>query len=213
MQPLAKLAPHGVTIFRQRCSGLGSQKGGMCPPSASHNQRKGNPMERHHVHNLTISKRGLQFIRSKEGLRLIAYKDGGGVWTIGYGHTETVFPKMQITEAQAESLLRNDLFKFEKAVRDLVDVPLSQNEYDAIVSFVFNIGVNQFIQSTFLRKLNNLQYDEAADQLLRWVYDNGKLVPGLQNRRRDERLFFLGHGGMGVDVLSPGKASCLPGEG
>lgn len=167
-------------------------------------------MERHHVHNLTISKRGLQFIRSKEGLRLIAYKDSAGVWTIGYGHTETVFPKMQITEGQAESLLRNDLMRFEKAIRDLVDVPLSQNEYDALCSFTFNIGVSAFMESTLLRKLNNLDYFGAADQLLRWSYAGGKQLQGLLNRRRDERLYFLGHGGMGSDVMSPAKAACSP---
>lgn len=152
-------------------------------------------MQRHHPHSLTISKRGLAFIRKWEGLRLVAYKDTGGVWTVGYGHTETVFAGMKITEPQAESLLRTDLLRVEKAIRDHVDVPLSQNEYDALCSFIFNIGVNAFIQSTLLRKLENLAYDGAADQFLRWVHDNGKIVKGLQLRRRDERLLFAGHGG------------------
>lgn len=169
-------------------------------------------MQRHHPHNLTISKRGLQFIRSKEGLRLVAYQDSVGVWTIGYGHTETVYPKMKITEGQAESLLRADLMRFEKAIRDLVDVPLSQNEYDALCSFVFNIGESAFMQSTLLRKLNNLDYEGAADQLPRWSYAGGKQLQGLLNRRRDERLLFLGHGGIGPDVMSPGKALCSPND-
>ena len=152
-------------------------------------------MERHHTHSLTISKRGLQFVRRWEGLRLVAYKDGGGVWTIGYGHTETVFAGMTVSEPQAESLLRTDLFRAEKAVRDFVEVPLSQNEYDALCSFVHNVGVRAFRESTLLKKLNALDYHGAADQLLRWDKDNGKTVPGLTNRRRDERLFFTGHGG------------------
>lgn len=150
-------------------------------------------MERHHVHNLTISKRGLAFIKRWEQLRLSAYQDGGGVWTIGWGHTESVFKGMTINERQAESLLRNDVFGAEHTIRHGVEVPLSQNEYDALVSFVFNVGGTAFLESTLLRLLNQLRYDAAADQLLRWNHDNGKVVAGLTNRRRDERLLFTGH--------------------
>lgn len=152
-------------------------------------------MERFHPHQLTISKRGLQFIRRWEELRLVAYPDPVGVWTVGYGHTETVFAGMKITERQAESLLRTDLFRVEKAIRDLVEVPLSQGEYDALCSFIFNVGVNAFAGSTLLKKLNGLDYQAAADQLLRWVHAKGQKLKGLENRRRDERLLFCGHGG------------------
>jgi lysozyme len=102
---------------------------------------------------------------------------------------------MTITEPQAESLLRSDLQRTEKAIRDFVTVPLSQNEYDALCSFIHNVGVNAFHDSTLRKRLEALNYDGAADQLLRWVHDNGKVVKGLENRRRDERLFFTGHGG------------------
>lgn len=152
-------------------------------------------MERFHPHSLTISKRGLAFIRKWEGLRLVAYRDSGGVWTIGYGHTGTVFPSMVITEPQAEALLRSDLFRVEQAIRSYVDVSLSQNEYDALCSFIFNVGVEAFARSTLLKRLNAVQYDQAADQLLRWDKVQGEQVQGLVNRRRDERLFFSGHGG------------------
>lgn len=152
-------------------------------------------MERFHLHSLTISKRGLQFIRKWEALRLVAYKDGGGVWTVGYGHTENVYAGMTISEPQAESLLRTDVLVVEQALRQLVTVPLGQSEYDALSSFVFNVGREQFRTSTLLRMLNSMDYDGAADQLLRWVHDNGKEVQGLVNRRRDERLMFTGHGG------------------
>lgn len=150
-------------------------------------------MERFHTHNLTISKRGIAFIKDHEGCRLAAYKDGGGVWTIGYGHTGHVFKGMSINPAQAESLLRQDIFAVEHAIRAGVDVDLAQCEYDALCSFIINIGEEQFRTSTLRAKLNNLEYDAAADQLLRWVYDNGQRVEGLVNRRRDERLLFTGH--------------------
>lgn len=152
-------------------------------------------MQRHHPHSLTISKRGLQFIRKWEELRLVAYPDPTGTWTVGYGHTETVFAGMKITEAQAESLLRTDLFRVEKAIRDLVSVPLAQGEYDALCSFIFNVGVNAFASSTLRKKLNDMDYQAAADQFLRWVHSKGKRLQGLENRRRDERLLFAGHGG------------------
>lgn len=153
-------------------------------------------MERHHVNNLTISKRGLQLIKKFEGLRLVAYKDGGGVWTVGYGHTSNVLAGMQITEAQAEGFLRLDIHGAEYAIRRHVEVPLSQNEYDALVSFVFNVGATQFATSTLLSLLNDLDYNDAAEQLPRWCHDNGIVVQGLLNRRRDERLMFLGYGGL-----------------
>ncbi len=150
-------------------------------------------MERFAVLNLTISKRGIAFIKRWENLRLTAYKDTGGVYTIGWGSTGNIPPGLTITVEQAESLLRSDIFWAEHSLRKLVSVPLSQNEYDALVSFIFNIGGQQFAESTLRRMLNDLYYDKAADQLLRWHFDNGKPIKGLMNRRRDERLLFTGH--------------------
>lgn len=188
-----KLVPDGMTDFRGSCSGLGYHEGGKDPPSGHFSQKGRAVMERHSVHNLTISKRGITFIKRWEDCRLAAYKDGGGVWTIGFGHTGHVLPGLVINYQQAEDLLRSDLNVAERVIRHAVEVPLSQNEYDALSSFIFNIGSTQFFGSTLRARLNNCEYDQAADQFPRWCYDNGKLVKGLQNRRRDERLLFTGH--------------------
>jgi len=153
-------------------------------------------MDRFHTHNLTISKRGLEFIKRREALRLTSYQDGGGVWTIGYGHTGNVLVGQTITATQAEGLLRQDIGWAEHAVRTLVTVALSQNEYDALVSLIFNIGQHNFAKSTVLKRLEALDYEGAADAFLMWNKDNGHVVKGLTNRRRDERLFFSGQGGI-----------------
>ena len=146
--------------------------------------------KRYHPHNLTISKAGLEFIKGWESLRLAAYQDVGGVWTIGYGHTEMVFKGQTISPAQAESLFRHDIFAPEKAIRDHVSVALKQSEYDALVSFIFNLGARNFLESTLLEKLNKMDYVGAADEFLKWDLVHGKVSPGLSNRRRDERLVF-----------------------
>lgn len=147
------------------------------------------PLESH------ISLAGRNFIKKWESLRLTAYQDSGGLWTIGWGHTKSVYPRMVIDREQAEAFLDVDLLEPARAIRNLVEVPLSQNEYDALMSFIFNIGVHKFADSTLLEKLNHLEYAMAADQMLRWDWADGKRVEGLKNRRRDERLLFTGHGG------------------
>jgi len=152
-------------------------------------------MDRFHTHNLTISKRGLDFIKRREELRLTSYQDIGGVWTMGYGHTGSVLAKQTISITQAESLLRQDIGWAEHAIRTLVTSPLSQNEYDALVSLVFNIGQHNFAKSTVLKKLHVMDYEGAADAFLMWDKVDGKVSKGLMNRRRDERLFFSGQGG------------------
>jgi lysozyme len=132
-----------------------------------------------------------ELIKKWEGLKLEAYQDGGGVWTIGWGHTKTAQSGMKISRSEAERLLKEDLKWVEKAIKDLVKVKLSQNELDALSSFVFNVGATQFRSSTLLKKLNRGDKTGAANELLRWVYDNGKVVQGLKNRREDERSYFL----------------------
>ena len=141
------------------------------------------------MHN--ISQAGLQLIKQFEGCKLVAYKDGGGVWTIGYGHTANVFPKMTIMQVEADRLLSEDLKWAEATVNNHVKVPLTQQQYDALVSFVFNIGGCEFKSSTLLKKLNANEYLEAANQILRWDHDNGKVVRGLTNRRVAERALFV----------------------
>lgn len=130
-----------------------------------------------------ISERGLDHIKRWEGLRLRAYQDTGDVWTIGYGHTKTAKPGMTITEPEAERLLMQDVGWAQEAVSELVDVPLSQHQYDAMVDFMFNIGEEQFGESTLLKRLDASDYDAVPDELRRWVYDNGKYIKGLANRR------------------------------
>ena len=133
-----------------------------------------------------ISQPGIDALKRREGLRLLAYFDGGGVLTIGYGHTKNVYSGQSITPARAEQLLREDLTEFEKTINNAVTVPLTQSQYDALVSFSFNVGSGAFRSSTLLRLLNGGDYTGASDQLNRWKFDNGVIVAGLLNRRVDE---------------------------
>ena len=133
----------------------------------------------------------VDLIKKWEGLELKAYQDGGGVWTIGYGHTKTVTPTMKITAAQAEELLLQDVAWASRAVEELVTVPLNFDQRSVLISCVYNIGRTQFSNSTLLRVLNKGAYEKAGQQLLRWVNDNGKFVQGLRNRREDELRRFI----------------------
>lgn len=142
------------------------------------------------------STKGRDLIKTFEGLRLKAYDDGVGVWTIGYG--TTIYPngvKVKrgdvITEAQAEVYLQHDLKRFEDAVNRSVLVPLNQNQFDALVSLVYNIGIGAFEKSTLLRKLNGGHYIDAANQFDVWRMAGGKVMQGLVNRRAKEKVLFL----------------------
>ena len=133
-----------------------------------------------------------QAIKTAEGLRLTAYKDGGGVWTIGYGHTGAeVREGLTIPLSEAERLLTRDLRVAEGHVNSAVQVKLTQNQFDALVSFVYNVGGGAFKTSTLLKLLNAGDYEGAANQLPRWNKDNGKVVGGLTTRRHEERELFL----------------------
>lgn len=144
---------------------------------------------------MKTSKAGADSIKSREGLRLKAYPDpatGGEPWTIGVGHTgPDVYPGMVISADQADDMLRRDLEKFERGIERLVTVPLTQNQFDALVSLTFNIGLGNFGGSTLLRKLNARDYNGAADEILRWNRAAGKVMPGLTRRREAERNQFL----------------------
>jgi lysozyme len=131
------------------------------------------------------------FLKRWEGLRLEAYKDGGGVWTIGYGHTKGVKPGDTITLEEAKQLLDADLLIYEKAVNSGVKRPITQNQYDAFVSLCYNIGTNGFQGSTALRRFNAGDIDGAAEALTWWNKDNGKVIQGLVNRRYAEKELFL----------------------
>ncbi|CAI1124561.1 lysozyme [Serratia ficaria] len=140
---------------------------------------------------MNISERGLALIKHFEGLRLAAYRCPANVWTIGYGHTAGVQPGNVITEREADSFLRLDIAESVRAVNRLVKVPLTSNQFDALVSFVFNLGAGSFLASTLLKKLNTGAYTEAADEFSRWVNAGGKLLPGLVRRRVKEKELFL----------------------
>lgn len=141
---------------------------------------------------MKIGKQGLDLIKSFEGLKLKAYMPTPhDVPTIGYGHTKTAKMGQTITEAQAEALLKKDLGWVEDVVNKNVTVPLTQNQYDALCSFVYNLGGTNFKRSTLLRKLNNKAYRGAADELLRWDKQGSKVLRGLTRRRKAERALFL----------------------
>lgn len=130
-------------------------------------------------------------IRRFEGLRLTAYKCPAGVWTVGYGHTSGVVPGMTITKEQAEEFLRQDI----KAVENVVNAEcrnLRQCQFNALVSFVFNVGGGNFRKSTLLKKVKvNPDDNSIMDEFLRWVYAKNIVLPGLQKRRLTEmRLYF-----------------------
>lgn len=138
----------------------------------------------------TVSDAGLAKIKQWEGLKLSAYRDGGGVWTIGYGHaSDSVFqvgPGQHITEDFAEKLLRHDLAEAQLAVAAAVKVALNDNQFAALVSFCFNVGSTAFRKSTLVKKLNSGDYDAVPFELARWNKDNGKVVKGLTMRRAAE---------------------------
>jgi lysozyme len=140
---------------------------------------------------MKTSLKGIALIKEYEGLRLGAYLCSAGVLTIGYGHTGGVKEGDLITEQKAEQLLQDDLKKFENGVLRLVRVPLTQNQFDALVSFAFNLGVGNLGKSTLLKMLNDRDYKGAAGQFIRWNKAAGKELAGLTRRRIAESELFL----------------------
>lgn len=138
-----------------------------------------------------FSEYGKDILKVREELRLKAYLDGGGVPTDGWGHTKGVKLGDVITVQQAEDFLSMDLYDIELAINRLVHVDINQNQYDALVCLVFNIGITAFTKSTLLRKLNAGDAYGAADQFDVWVFDNGKKINGLVLRRKIEKTLFL----------------------
>jgi lysozyme len=139
-----------------------------------------------------ISQRGLELIKRFEGFSAQVYRCPAGKWTIGYGHVLTADePRIHmIDQVQAESLLRQDVGKAEQAVCRLVQLPLTQGQFDALVSFVYNVGVAAFFSSTLLKKLNLGDFLGASLQLVRWDKVGGERLKGLGLRRAAERAMF-----------------------
>lgn len=138
------------------------------------------------------SQKGLDLIKSFEGLRLSAYRCPADIPTIGYGTTAGVKMGDTITKERAEELLREDVKRFEGYVNRLVKVPLTQGQFDALVSFVYNLGAGNLSSSTLLRLLNAGDYAGAAAQFERWNKAGGKTLAGLVRRRAAERALFEG---------------------
>lgn len=147
---------------------------------------------------MQTSDKGIAIIKQFEGCKLTAYQDSVGVWTIGYGWTQPVDGKpiragMTIKQETAERLLKTGLVSYESGVSRLVKVGLTQGQFDALVSFTYNLGARSLSTSTLLRKLNAGDYAGAADEFLRWNKAGGKVLNGLTRRREAERALFLGH--------------------
>lgn len=145
---------------------------------------------------MKVSSNCIALVKSFEGWYGKAYKCPAGVWTIGYGHTGTVDGKaihsrMIISSEKATQLLEDDLNKAANDVKRLVTVRLNQNQFDALTSFVFNCGAGNLSRSTLLKKVNKKEFSAAADQFLAWVRGGGKVLPGLERRRKEERALFL----------------------
>lgn len=141
---------------------------------------------------MKTSEKGIKLIKRHESCRLTAYKCPAGVWTIGYGHTgDDVQPGMIISRGKADNYLRADLKDAEKAIEE-EGLTLNQNQFDALVSFVFNVGAGNFRNSTLLRKAKiNTDDPSIANEFGKWKYGGGKVLPGLVKRRKEEaKLYF-----------------------
>lgn len=135
---------------------------------------------------------GIKLMHSFEGCKLQSYKDIVGIWTIGWGSTgPDIGPNMTWTQQQADERFKKDLQKFEKAVSAAVKVPITSNQFSALVCFTYNVGAGAMTNSTLIKKLNFGDISGAADQFLRWNKAGGKEVKGLTRRREAERELFL----------------------
>lgn len=139
-----------------------------------------------------VNKATADLIKHNEGCRLEAYQDSVGVWTIGYGHTgPDVTEGLSVTQDEAEALLRQDLEKFQDGVDAAIGADTSDNQYGAMVSLAFNIGLGNFCGSSVLRTHNAGDHQAAADAFLMWNKAGGRVLPGLDRRRHEERALYL----------------------
>jgi len=169
---------------------LGLIKDPVEPPTSLAIERTEVPMSR------TINQAGLDLLKQYEGLKLEAYPDpgtGGDPWTCGFGSTGPDIKKGLVwTVEQAENRLKEDLAKFEKGVEELAKVPITDNQFSALVVFSYNVGLGNLSSSTLLKLLNaGNPKEEVANWLLRWNKANGNVMPGLVKRREAEKELFL----------------------
>ena len=142
---------------------------------------------------MTTSRKGLQLIKDFEGLRLGSYKCPAGVWTIGYGHTKGVKQGQVIDQGKADDYLVEDIAPIERLLNDL-RINFRQEQFDALVSWTFNLGASAFQRSTlYIRIGTNASDEEITDQIIKWVNAAGKPLVGLKKRRIAEANMFLGY--------------------
>lgn len=146
---------------------------------------------------MRMSQAGLDLVKEFEGLRTKAYKCPANVWTIGYGHTSAagdpvVGSDLVVTKEQAEQILDRDLRKYENGVKRLVEVGITQGQFDALVSFAYNAGVGRLSGSTLLKRVNAGRFDEVPAEFMKWTKGGGKELPGLVRRRRAEVKLWRG---------------------
>ena len=142
--------------------------------------------------DMKISLEGLGLIKKFEGCELEAYKCAAGVWTIGYGSTKGVEEGDSLTQEDADKLLRHEMDEYEGYIKDMVKIDLKQNEFDSLVSWVFNLGPANLKASTMLKVINDNKLEEVPSQMKRWNKANGKVLEGLIRRREAEALLFQG---------------------
>ena len=140
---------------------------------------------------MRTSEEGVALIKKFEGCELSSYQCSAGVFTIGYGHTLGVEDGDSCTQEEADQMLVDDLEEFENYVNDIVETELTQNEFDALVSFSFNVGLGNFQSSTLRSKLNRKDYEGAANEFWKWRRAGGRILPGLVKRRADEKALFV----------------------
>ena len=139
---------------------------------------------------MNLGYNGTKILKFFEGCKLTAYQDSVGVWTIGYGHTKGVYDGMTITQEEAEQMLLTELEEYEGYVEKYVTVPLTQNQFDALVVWVYNLGPTNFRRSTLLKELNSGNYTAAGNEITKWNKAGGKVLAGLVKRREAEAELF-----------------------
>ena len=139
---------------------------------------------------MQLSGKGHDILKYFEGCKLAAYQDSVGVWTIGYGHTKGVHEGMTITQEQAESMLLEELKEYEGYVEKYVEVELTQEQFDALVVWVYNLGPTNFRNSTLLKRLNESNFEDVPEQIKRWNKAGGQELAGLTKRRASEANLF-----------------------
>ena len=150
---------------------------------------------------MTISQKGIDLIKTFEGCKLFAYRDSVGIPTIGYGHTKDVKMGMSITQKQAEEFLKGDIKPVERLLNGM-GINYTQNQFDALTSWIFNLGEGNFKKSTMYKNIVARKSDvEITDQMVKWVNAGGRPLLGLKKRRVAEANMFLGKTAYRVDNL------------